>query len=653
MDGPRREQTGPNEVRVVFTIKRGRQARVGLIEPVAGLTSIPQDELAPLIVLKKGDLFIESRLNATRTAIRERLRQKGFAGADVKAEVFDVPRPEGGPPDVDLVGITLLVQEGAQTVIGKVQFVGNDRVRPPSCSRSSAFSRASRSTRRAWPTTATSCTSTISTRAIRTPRSKSDRVQPGSIGVDVTFQIREGPLVLVDHVIIVGNTRTSTATVERELMVKTGDVLSQSKVFESQRRLTALGLFRRVRITELTHAEPGKRDLLVSVEEAPATTIGYGAGRGGQHAGAPGGRRAGGRAPGVRAARVLRGRTPEPVGQEPQHRPLHALQRAAAQHRRRQLRAERVSRRVSYREPRAFGWNADAFVTGVLERAIRSSFSYDRRALQAQLVHRLGPRLSVSGHYSFERTKLFDEQIAPEDELIVDRLYPRVRLSSFSTAILRDTRDEPLDPEAGTLLGFDTEYAARAIGSQVGFSKVFGQAFWFRRLPGSRRIVFATGARVGLGRGFPQDVQRLGPDRRSNGQAVDEIEEIPASERFFAGGDNTVRGFALDRLGDEATLDANGVPTGGNAVFVFNGELRIHVWRDFGAVGFLDVGNVFARVSDIDFGSLRGAVGFGVRYQSPFGPLRADVGFKLDQQTFANGSRERLTGFHISIGHAF
>jgi outer membrane protein assembly factor BamA len=308
---------------------------------------------------------------------------------------------------------------------------------------------------------------------------------------------------------------------------------------------------------------------------------------------------------------------------------------------------------LSYREPRAFGWNADAFVTGVLERAIRSSFSYDRRALQAQLVRRLRPRLSVSGHYSFERTKLFDEQIAPEDELIVDRLYPRVRLSSFSTAILRDTRDDPLDPAEGTLLGLDSELAARIIGSQVGFAKVFGQAFWFRRLPGARRIVFASGARVGLGRGFSQDVQRLGPIVGPTGAAVDTIEEIPASERFFAGGDNTVRGFALDRLGDEATLDANGVPTGGNAVFVFNGELRVHVWRDFGAVGFLDVGNVFARVSDIDFGSLRGAVGFGVRYQSPFGPLRFDVGFKLDQQTFANGSRERLTAYHISIGHAF
>ena len=78
--------------------------------------------------------------------------------------------------------------------------------------------------------------------------------------------------------LIVGNVRTRTETIERELQIKPGDPLSLEAVNESQRRLAALGLFRRARITELRHGDETTRDLLVTVEEAPATTVGYGGG---------------------------------------------------------------------------------------------------------------------------------------------------------------------------------------------------------------------------------------------------------------------------------------------------------------------------------------------------------------------------------------
>ena len=96
--------------------------------------------------------------------------------------------------------------------------------------------------------------------------------------VAVSFVIREGPRVFVDHVLIVGNVRTTTSTIERELRVKAGDPFSLAAINESQRRLTALGLFRRARITELRHGDETTRDLLITVEEAPPTTIGYGGG---------------------------------------------------------------------------------------------------------------------------------------------------------------------------------------------------------------------------------------------------------------------------------------------------------------------------------------------------------------------------------------
>src|SRR5262249_12141686 len=100
----------------------------------------------------------------------------------------------------------------------------------------------------------------------------------GDTRANVVFTLTEGPQVIVDHVIIVGNRRTSTSTISRELTLKPGQPLGYSARIESQQRLSALGLFRRVNITELQHSAESRRDVLVEVEESPPTTIGYGGG---------------------------------------------------------------------------------------------------------------------------------------------------------------------------------------------------------------------------------------------------------------------------------------------------------------------------------------------------------------------------------------
>lgn len=650
----RREPAGEKEVRIVFTVNRGRQYRVASID-VGGNLSVARTELDPLIALKKGDLFIDSRLTATTTAIRELLRRNGYANARVDRQVLDVPQPPGSPRDVDWVDVQVVAAEGLRTIVSNVRFTGNEDV-PEANLREMMKPLEGQQPFYAPQVAEVRDAVHLHYRDLGYQQASVEYVPAFSddrTSVELKFEIREGPQLCVGHIIIVGNTRTDRDIIEREIQLKPEEPLGLSKVIETQRRLTALGLFRRVRVTELPPSDPTHRDILVTVEEAPSTSVGYGAG--------------------VEASTRLRqladGSAAERLEIAPRgffefgRRNLWGKNRSIDLFTRLSARPQQTGGGygvneyrglLTYREPRTLGWNADAFVSAVVERAIRSSFSYNRRAVQAQLVRRVAPQISVSGHYSFERTKLFDERINPDDELLVDRLYPRVRLSSFSGSVLRDTRSDPLDPEKGLLLGMDTEVAGRAIGSQVGYAKVFGQAFWFRRLPGPRRIVFATGARLGLGRGFHQTVTLPGPVLGPGGTPFTmSIEEIPASERFFAGGDNTVRGFPLDRLGDDTTLDQNGVPTGGNAVLVFNGELRMPVWRDLGAVVFLDAGNVFARVNDLDLGRLRAGVGFGIRYQSPIGPLRFDVGFKLDRKTFANGSRERLEAFHISIGQAF
>ena len=146
-------------------------------------------------------------------------------------------------------------------------------------------------------------------------------------------------------------------------------------------------------------------------------------------------------------------------------------------------------------------------------------------------------------------------------------------------SVIRDSRDDVLEPVRGTVLGGDLEVALPALGSEVGFTKAFVQSFVYKRLPGSRSWVVAAGARLGVARGFEKRVPRLDttgqPVLGADGTAiVDVVTDLPSSERFFTGGDSTVRGFALDRLGSQSTLNADGFPTGGNALVVLNAELR-------------------------------------------------------------------------------
>ncbi|MGC4083264.1 MAG: outer membrane protein assembly factor [Vicinamibacterales bacterium] len=293
-----------------------------------------------------------------------------------------------------------------------------------------------------------------------------------------------------------------------------------------------------------------------------------------------------------------------------------------------------------FRQPRILGSRADFRVTGTLEQQIRSSFNFARRSVFAEIAVRLPKSLSASGGYQIQRTRVFNQNVDPALQRDIDRLFPKVRLSSFLASVIHDTRNDPVDPTGGHYLSANGQLAGRAIGSEVGFLKSYFTAQNFRTLPGRRGIVFAASARLGAAVGFPN----------ATGSR-----DLPASERFFAGGDTTVRGFALDRLGvthtparESDTIDAAGFPLGGNALLIFNGEFRIPVRSSVKVVGFADVGNVFKTVSDVDLGDLRTALGAGFRYKSPIGPLRFDLGFKVPRRT-----DESRAQWFITFGEAF
>jgi outer membrane protein assembly factor BamA len=673
-----RRQTG-SELLVTFTVTRGPLHRVGAVD-VAGSSGMPRADLGPLLqALKPGDAFADERVAAVASAMTELYRVTGFAAVSVTPLVQVLPPETRDGVSFRPVDVRFDLVEGPQTVVASVAVQGASAI-------------AETEVRAALGLTPG--------RPFYRPQLAADRetverlyrgrgyqdataVPRLTFGDDerqvmVTWVLREGPQVTVDHVLVSGNTRTSTDLIRREITLQRGSPLSNDAIVESQRRLAALGLFRRVRITELPRSGEDARDVLVEVDEADTTSVAVGGGLevGGIYRQAAGGGPAQERldfAPRAFAdvsRRNLWGK----------NRSVTLFGRVALRRRDPAAASDASSADTggygfndyrgffSFREPRAFGTTGDAQLTAFVEQGVRSSFNFHRKGVSSDYARRFGA-FTVTGRYTFDTTRLFDEQILPEDQLLIDRLFPQVRLSKFFGALLRDSRDDVLDPQRGAVLGIDGTLSARALGSEVGFVKTFLQGFLYRRVPG-RRVVLAMGARVGAATGFEQAVPAFartrspGEIRRGLAEAAvgigggpsagdTVVKDLPASERFFAGGDTTVRGFALDRLGTASTLDPQGFPQGGNGLAVFNLEARAPYWKNLQFVWFADAGNVFKQASDIRLTDLRASSGIGVRYRSPIGPIRVDWGWKLSTRLELSGGRERSNIFHISLGQAF
>jgi outer membrane protein insertion porin family len=648
-----RRETSDAALAIVFNVTRGRQYRVAAPTEIAGTQALSASDVAALVPLKPGELFLESQLGAGVAAIQGFYRQRGFAAVDLKSAVneTDPPRPGEG-----LVRAALVIHEGPRSAVGDIQIVGAsaipaDELRPliKINSGDPYFEPRAVEAREALVLEYLNrgFASVVLDVGVT---ANDDRTR-----VDLTFTVQEGPQSVVDHILIVGNVHTKPDVILRELQFKPGQPIGLQDQFESRRRLSALGLFRRVQITELSHGSGSEHDVLVTVEEAPATTVGYGGG--------------------VEA--YTKPRSTGPDGQAEDQ--LEFAPRGFFDIGRRNLfganRSVNLYTRVSlrprdapddpeidgtgigfsefrvvgtYRQPRWFGPN-DLIVSGVIEQGVRTTFNFARQGVNVDVVRRLTPALRVSGRYSLSSTRTFDERLSEEDQARIDVLFPEVRLSGFSGAVAHDTRDDLLEPTRGMFLSAEGSLAARALGGEVGFMKTYTQAFAFRRLPGRRNVVLASRAAVGLADGFEREVQPTDDAGVPIPGPPLVVDDLPASERFFAGGDTTIRGFALDRVGASNTISANGYPTGGNAVLLLNGEVRFPVWREVGAVVFVDGGNVFRRVTEFDLGELRGSYGFGLRYRSPVGPIRVDLGFKMDRLR----AGEKRTAIHFSLGQAF
>lgn len=642
----RRESEG--RVEIVFTVDRGRQYRIHGGPQVSGNATVPAELLRPALVnLDEGEVFVAANLDAATSSIRGIYLRRGYAQVKVESAANELDPTAAGEGRIQP---TIVITEGPLVSIGAVTFTGNTAVQAGELTPRLGVAPG----RPYYEPQVIQDRETIVTEylnrgfpevAVTVVPAMADPTR-----VDLRFDVTEGPQSIVDHVLIVGNAKTDPRVIEREVQLRTGEPLGLDDLFETRRRLGALGLFRRIRITEIQHGESNRRDILITVEEAPSTTIGYG----------------GGLELSERLVSGAGGSAEESFELAPRgffeagRRNIAGKNRSINLYTRLSLRSDRdratdtggkfgfPEYRVvtTYREPRTFGWNADVTITGALEQGVRSTFKFSRKGVNAEILRRLSPSVRTSARYTLGTTRTFDEILTEEEQATIDRIFPQVRLSVLSATIARDTRDDALEPTRGFFLTAESSLAARSMGGQVGFIRSFVQAHAYRELPFGRRNIFAGRIAVGLADGFPREVQVVGPDGSLTTQV---LEDLPASERFFAGGDTTMRGFALDSVGTPATITANGFPRGGNGLVLLNGEIRVPVWKDVGAAVFLDAGNVFDRVSNIDLGELRAAAGIGVRYRSPVGPLRFDVGFKLDRRPGDRSGR----AFHFSFGQAF
>lgn len=231
--------------------------------------------------------------------------------------------------------------------------------------------------------------------------------------------------------------------------------------------------------------------------------------------------------------------------------------------------------------------------------------------------------------------------------VLIDALVPqrdrRIRLSTVAGNFTRDTRDNPLDEHSGALDSLELDFNSSKLGSNVDFAKLTGQAAIYREK--FHHIVWADSIRIGLAQPFNNSF-------------------VPLSEAFFTGGGNSLRGFPLDGAGPQNSIliCPNGqpscsnpaqirVPAGGNEELIINSEARIPlpIKQGLSIVPFYDGGNVFPVVGFSRFTSLySNNVGVGLRYATPIGPVRFDIGQNLNPV-----SGIKSTNYFISIGQAF
>ncbi len=468
----------------------------------------------------------------------------------------------------------------------------------------------------------------------------------------VTYQIYEGPQVHTATVVTLGRNETQQKLINRETAeIHAGRPMKEDDLLTSETNLYKVGVF------DWAEVDPRRdittqhqEDVIIKVHEAKPNTLTYGFGfdvinRGGS---VPSGTVA---VPGIPPAALPQNfRTSQKTFWGP---------RGTLEYTRNNLvgKAEsltfsalgaRLQQNASiiYTDPmfRWTKWSSTFSLTGQnnSENPIfnfrQGQFGYQlQRPLNADKTTNLFLR------YNFTETGL--------SNLLIPGLVPaedrHVRLSTLSPTYIRDTRDSPTDAHKGLYESYEFDLNPSALGSNVSFARLLLQTSYYKKIPTG--TIWANSLRIGLEEPFGSS-------------------HVPISEKFFSGGGSTLRGFPLNGAGPQHTIVACGtpnvlstcapirVPVGGPELVILNSEFRVPspvslpiVNKNLGFALFYDGGNVFPYLGFRDFGkNWTNSVGGGLRYNTPVGPVRVDIGHNLNAVPGI-----KSTQFFVTLGQAF
>ncbi|MBN2317658.1 MAG: outer membrane protein assembly factor BamA [Acidobacteria bacterium] len=392
----------------------------------------------------------------------------------------------------------------------------------------------------------------------------------------VGFQIEEGTQFFVDRIIILGNDHTRGSVIEKHIKLKPGDPLSLGKLLQTQQALYRIGIFDQVRVVQQNPESTNPyHNVVVRLRESKRFTIRYGIG--------------------YQEREKLRGTL--------EFSDINILGMARRADIR--LRGSSIEQYVTFnlQQTQYRPLPVDTYVS--LSASYRQEVSFDIRRLGAtyQFSHPLSNHSWGLLRYNFQNVRSFNLQISDPEFEREDT--PR-NLSTFSVLYVNDSRDNYLDPSEGFFTSTDFSITPKPLGDNS-YISFFTQNNYYGKLPKS--LMTAASLRIGL----------IQPYNNSS---------VPISERFFAGGSSSLRGFETDYAGplDPVTFK----PTGGNALVIGSVELRRPILSFIHIAGFYDTGNVFSTIRDISFSGFSHSIGAGLRFKTPLGPLRIDYGYNLN-----------------------
>jgi outer membrane protein assembly factor BamA len=629
----------PDGVTILYTITKGQRRKVEDIAFI-GNDHFDKHELIKHVDVKKAGFFSKGRYNENSIkTLRAFYQSKGFNQVRVTPEFVKNKN----------VIVTFAVVEGPQDLVESLRVDGNNSV--PLKQLAPDGLRIAEGQPYARKSIADDRNKIMSNYLdlgylAATFHATSQPLPNDPHKVQVVYEITEGPQVKTGNVVTIGRKAAEQALIDKQTQtLQIGQPVTERKILASETRLYTTGVFDWADVSlrrPITSQE--KEDVIVRVHESMRNTIRYGFGyeyvnRGGS---LPSGTVALPGLPSIGLPSTFK--TSQQTFQGP---------RASFEYTRNNVRGKAATltfgalagpldRRASlvFQDPnfRWTDWTASLAAVGEYNKenpVFTSRQGQGGFQLQRALNQKKTENLLL--RYTFTETGLTNllipDLVPPEDV--------HTRLSTLAAVYIRDTRDNSLDAHKGQYNSIEFDVNPIVLGSNVNFVKFLGQAAYYKSL---QKVVWANSVRVGLQEPFSGS-------------------HVPISQKFFTGGGSTLRGFPLNGAGPQKIVTACGnpsdpstcglitVPTGGPELLILNSEFRIPIpiKKGLSFATFYDGGNVFDRIGFKNFSRLySNSVGFGLRYTTPVGPIRFDVGHNLSPTPGISATQIFLT-----IGQAF